>query len=45
MVDIKEIYYGNLFATYISQIIIPYTLNLYSTVCQLYLNKNGIKNK
>ena len=45
VVDIKEIYYGNLFATYISQIIIPYTLNLYSTVCQLYLNKNGIKNK
>ena len=29
---------------YVSQIIIFYTLNLYSARCQLYLNKTG-KNK
>ena len=27
--------------TYVSQIIMLYTLNLYNVVCQLYLNKNG----
>ena len=27
----------------VSQIILPYTLNLYSTVCQLYLKKIGRK--
>jgi len=27
----------------VSQIIMLYTLNLYSAVCQLYLNKTGIK--
>ena len=24
---------------YVSQIIMPYTLNLYSAICQVYLNK------
>ena len=28
---------------YVSQIIILYPLNLYSVVCQLYLNKTGRK--
>ena len=28
---------------YVSQIIMLYTLNLYSAVCQLYLNKTGRK--
>ena len=26
---------------YVSQVIMLYTLNLYSAVCQLYLNKTG----
>ena len=30
---------------YISQIIMQYTLNLYSVVCQLYLSKTGRKKK
>ena len=30
---------------YVSQIIILYTLNVYSAVCQLYLNKTGRKNE
>ena len=30
---------------YLSQIIMPYTLNLYSAVCQLYLNKTGRKKR
>ena len=28
---------------YVSQIIMLYTLNLYSTICQLYLDKTGRK--
>ena len=30
---------------YVSQIIMLYTLNLYSAVCQLYLKKTGRKQK
>ena len=30
---------------YVNQITMLYTLNLYSAVCQLYLNKTGQKNK
>ena len=30
---------------YVSQIIMLHTLNLYSAVCQLYLNKTGRKEK
>ena len=29
--------------TYVSQITMLYTLNLYSAICQLYLNKTGSK--
>ena len=29
--------------TYVSQTIMLHTLNLYSTVCQLYINKTGRK--
>ena len=32
-------YCGNHFMMYVSQIIILYTLNLHSAICQLYLNK------
>ena len=32
-------YYGNHFTEDVSQIIMLYTLNVYSAVCQLYLNK------
>ena len=31
----------NHFVTYVSQIIMLHTLNLYSTQCQYYLNKTG----
>ena len=31
-------FYGHHFMMYVSQIIMPYTLNLYSAVYQLYLN-------
>lgn len=30
---------GNNFTMYVSQFIVLFTLNLYSGVCQLYLNK------
>ena len=30
---------------YVREIITLYTLNLYSAVCQLYVNKTGRKNK
>ena len=30
---------------YVSQVIMLYTLNLHSAVCQLYLNKTGRKKK
>ena len=30
---------------YVSQIIVLYTLNLHSVVCQLYLNKIGEKER
>ena len=30
---------------YVTQIIMLYTLNLYSAVCQIYLNKTGRKIK
>ena len=43
MMDVQQIYYGNHFMMYVSQIIMLYTL--YSSVCQLYLNKTGRKKK
>ena len=30
---------------YVSQIVMLYTLNLYKTICQLYLSKTGKKKK
>lgn len=30
---------GNHFTAYVSEVSVPYTLNLYSDLCQLYLNK------
>lgn len=36
-------YCGNNFTVYVSQTIILYTLNLYSSICQLLLNKQGKK--
>lgn len=33
----------NHFTIYVSQIVTLYILNLYSAVCQVYLNKNGKK--
>ena len=41
MIDINYIYCGNHFMLYKSQIIMLYTLNLYSAACQLYLNETG----
>ena len=41
MIDIHKTY-DNHFMVYVSQIIMLY-LNLYSAVCQLYLNENGRK--
>ena len=37
-------YHGNHFMMYVTQVVILYTLNLYSAVCQLYLSKTE-KNK
>ena len=37
--DVRETYCGHHFLMYVSQITLLFTLNLYSTVCQLYLNK------
>ena len=36
---------GHRSMTYVSQVMMRHTLNLYSAVCQLYLNKAGRKNK
>ena len=41
--DIHETYCDNHFRMYVTQIITLYTLNLYSAVCQLCLNKTGRK--
>ena len=38
-------YCANYFMMYVSQIIMLYTLNFYSAICQLYLNKSGTKKK
>ena len=43
MMNVIKIYCGNHFTMYVSQTIMLYTLNLYSVVCQLYLNKTGQK--
>ena len=41
--NVDHDYCDNHFMVYISQIIILCTLNLYSAVCQFYLNKTGRK--
>ena len=38
-------YCDNHFIIYVNQIIMLYTLNVYSAVSQLYLNKSGRKKK
>ena len=43
MMAIHQAYHGHHFMMYVSQIIMPHTLNLYSAVCQLYLSKTGRK--
>ena len=43
MMDDHHAYCDNCFMIYVSQIIMLYTLNFYSAVCQLYLNKTGRK--
>ena len=39
MMDVHYIYYDNHIMMYVSQTIMLYTLNFYSTVCKLYLIK------
>lgn len=41
MTDVNYSYYGNNFTTYVSQIIMLYTLNVYSAMRQAYLSKTG----
>ena len=41
MMDVQSTYHGNYFMMCIDKIIMLYTLNLYSAVCQLYVNKTG----
>ena len=43
MMDVHETSCGHHFMMHESQIIMLYTWNLYSVVCQLYLNKTGRK--
>ena len=43
MMNVHCTYCGHHFMMYVSQIIMLYTLNLYSAVCQLYLKKTGRK--
>ena len=43
MMDVHQTYCRNNFMMYVSQIIMLHNLNLYSAVCQLYLNKTGRK--
>ena len=39
--DAIQTYWVNHFTIYVSQTIMLYTLNFYSDICQLYLNKTG----
>ena len=43
MMNVHWIYCGNPLMMHVSQIILSYTWNLYSTVCQLYLNETERK--
>ena len=42
--DVSGTYFNNHFTIYVNQTTMLYTFNLYSNVCQLFLNKTGIKN-
>ena len=43
--DVHETYCDDHFMMYISQIMVLHSLNLYSNVHQLYINKTGKKTK
>ena len=43
MMNMYKIYSEKHFIIYVSHITMLYILNLYTTVCQLYLNKTGVK--
>ena len=43
--EMMNVYYDNHFMMYVSQIIMLYTLNLFSAICRPYLNKTGRKQK
>ena len=43
--EVMDVHCGDHFMMYVSQIMILYTLNLYSAICQLYLNKTGRRRK
>ena len=45
MMDIHQTYCGHHFMMQVSQIIMLYTLNLHSAICQLYLNKTRRKKR
>lgn len=44
MKGVNKTYCGNQFMIYVSHTIMVYILNLYTDVCQLFLNKTGKKN-
>lgn len=41
MMDANQVYWYNHLTTYLSKTVMLDTLNLYSNVCQWYLNKGG----
>ena len=43
--EVMDVHSDNCFMMFVSQIIIPYTLNLYSNEYQFYLNKTENKKK
>lgn len=43
MLGFNGMYHDNHSTIYVTQTVMPYTLNLYSDVCQLFLNKTGKK--
>lgn len=43
--DVHSTYCDNIFMIHVSQIMLLYTLNLYSAVNQLYFNKTGRKKR
>lgn len=41
MMDSNYMHHGDHFMIYVTQTFMPYTLNVYSDVCPLFLNKTG----